>query len=139
MMHKSELYLIHYNRLETFKDFTINLIYCIKHYFLEDDALSNEKDMYNHFNFCFNKICDLFLKEELNFKNNEDLKKYFWNYFLNQIYKSNNKISFPMHIKIWEDIFDIKKNFNKNNLAVLLELYEIFNESIEHRIIKKNN
>jgi hypothetical protein len=137
MMNKEEQILIINDRIETFKDFTINLIYCIKHYYLDKDSLSNEKDMKNHFNFCYNKICDDFIKEEINFKENEELRKYFWDYFSNQFYKSDNSINISLHIKLWEDILDIKKHMNKNNLAVLIELYEIFNESLERKINKK--
>jgi hypothetical protein len=136
-MNKEEQILIINDRIETFKDFTINLIYCIKHYYLDKDSLSNEKDMKNHFNFCYNKICDDFIKEEINFKENEELRKYFWDYFSNQFYKSDNSINISLHIKLWEDILDIKKHMNKNNLAVLIELYEIFNESLERKINKK--
>ena len=65
-------------RLEIFKDFSLNLVSYIYDYYLDKITLSQDEDIYNHFMFCYRKVCDEFLKEELDFTENEELINYFF-------------------------------------------------------------
>lgn len=131
---KEKKFLIIRDRVETYKVFTFNLLYTIKYYYLDEKSLSLDKDIYNHFSFCYNKVCDNFLKEEINFKDNKELKDYFKHYYYHRFYRAQSNpemdISLNYYKKFWEKIFDIENLTKKNIIRLFVELYEIFNKSI---------
>ena len=47
-------------RNELYRDFSINLLSHIIYYYLDKDTLSNDNDIKNHYNWCFNKTCENF-------------------------------------------------------------------------------
>lgn len=119
------------SRVELYKDFAMNLLYYINHYYIDFESLNNKEDIYNHFSFCYNKVCDEFLKEEINFKNNTELKEYFHSYYYHQFYMSQNReMSLDYYEKFWRTIFDIDKHKNRNIVNILIEIYQIYDKSI---------
>ena len=128
-------YFIIKDRVEIYKDFTINLLYYIIEYYLDKETLSEDEDIYNHYNWCFNKVCDEFIKEEIDFTDNLKLREYYYKYYYHQLYKSKAKqdISFNSFEKFWNNIFDIDKQKNKNIINIFVEIYTIFDESINSK------
>ncbi len=131
----NQKYIIVKDRAEIYKDFTLNLLYCIFDFYLDRQTLSEDTDIYNHFNWCFNRVCDVYKKEEIDFSKNEDLKNYFYSYYYQQFYKPNiDEISemppLSYYEKFWKNIFEIDKQKNKNIVKVLIETYNIFDKSI---------
>lgn len=124
----TQKYVIIKDRIEIYKDFTINLLNYIIFYYLDKDSLSEDEDIKNHFNFCYDKVCDEFLEEEINFKDNNELREYFYIYYYNEFYKKPSKIA--TYDKFWRNIFEIDLHKNKNIISVLLEIYMIFDKSI---------
>ena len=61
-------YIIVKDRVEIYKDFALNLLYYINHYYIDYESINADEDIGNHFNWCFNKVCDEFLLEGINFK-----------------------------------------------------------------------
>ena len=61
----SQKYVLLMGRVELFKDFTINLLYYIDKYYIDYESLNTDEDIYNHFTFCYNKVCDEFLQEDI--------------------------------------------------------------------------
>jgi hypothetical protein len=130
-MGTAQKYIVVKDRVEIYKDFTINLLYYIIDYYLDKQTLSDDIDIRNHFNWCFNKVCDEFKKEGLNFSTNENLREYFYQFFYNQFYKRENQdISLQYYEKFWRNIFEIDKQKNKNVINTMIELYNIFDTSI---------
>lgn len=130
-MSTSHKYIIVKDRVEIYKDFTINLLNYIYAYYLDKDTLSADEDIRNHFNWCFNKVCDEFKLEELNFSKNENLRQYFHQFFYYQFYKrENNDISLEYYEKFWRNIFQIDGQKNKNIMNTMIELYNIFDTSV---------
>jgi hypothetical protein len=126
-------------RLDTYKDFTICLVYTIVKLYIDKESLNNDNDIRNHYNYCFNKVCDEFLKEELNFKDNYELREYYYGYFYFQFYKSISQ-DLKYHKNFWNEIFQIKKNYtNKNYLTILVETYQIFDITINNKTLEKSN
>ena len=123
------------NRAEIYRDFALNLLYYIYNYYLDKETLSKDEDIYNHYTWCFRKVCDEFLLEELDFRKNSDLKKYFYDYYYHQFYKidknnMNQNTSIEYYERFWKGIFEIDKQKNKNVLNLLVEIYNIFDRSI---------
>lgn len=127
-------YIIVKDRVEIYKDFAINLLHYIIKYYIDYESLNNDKDIKNHFNWCFNKVCDEFLLEGINFKDNKELREYYYIYYYNQFYKAQNNptqdISFSYFEKFWKLIFEVDKQKNKNIINILIEIYNIYDKSI---------
>jgi hypothetical protein len=127
-------YLIVKDRVEIYKDFALNLLYYIYNYYIDKESLSDDQDIYNHYIWCFNKVCDEFLKENLDFSKNDELKMYFYSYYYHQFYKINGNVvhdtSLAYYEKFWKNIFEIDKQKNKNIINILIEIYTIYDNSI---------
>lgn len=123
------------DRVEIYKDFTFNLLYYIYDYYLDKETLYLDDDIRNHFMFCYNKVCDEFLKEEIDFRENNELIEYFHTYYYHHFYKADTDIEKEFFVDFWNMIFNIDKPKNRNTLKVMVELYQIFDRSIS---LKKN-
>jgi hypothetical protein len=135
MGNDNKRYQIIKDRVEIYKDFTLNLLYYIHKYYLDKESLSKDEDIYNHYSWCFRKVCNEFLLEEIDFTKNEDLKQYFYKYYYNQFYKIdkeniNQNTSLEYYERFWEGIFKISNDKNKNILNILVEIYNIYDKSI---------
>lgn len=128
-MHNKKYSLIK-ERVETYKDFTLNLLSCIYDYYLDKLTLSLDEDIRNHYMFCYNKICDGFLTEGIDFKKNKKLIEYFYNYYYHHFYKIEKEIPQTYFKEFWSTIFKVDNPKNKNTQNVMVELYAIFDLSI---------
>ena len=129
----SQKYMIIKDRVEIYKDFAINLLNYIVDFYLDNKTLSLDDDIRNHYNWCFNKVCDEFKEEDLDFSKNEDLRRYFYDFFYHQFYKRDNQdITIVYYEKFWLNIFNIDKQNNKNVMNTMVELYNIFDKSVNH-------
>lgn len=120
------------DRVEIYRDFTLNLLYYIHKYYLDSDTLSEDQDIYNHFKWCFKKVCDEFLQEGLDFTKNDELMDYYYGYYYHQFYKvtSSQDTSLRYFEKFWKQIFEIDKQKNKNLINILIEIYNIYDKSV---------
>lgn len=128
-------YIIVRDRVEIYKDFALNLLYYIHHYYIDRESLSADEDIFNHYSWCYKKVCDEFLKEGLDFTKNKELKEYFYAYYYHQFYKldknnQNQDTSLQYYEKFWKSIFEIDKQKNKNIINLLVEIYTIYDKSI---------
>ena len=119
-------------RVEIYKDFAFNLLYYIYYYYLDKQTLSIDEDIYNHYSWCYNKVCDEFKKEEIDFSENEELKEYFFTYYYHQFYRAddNEEISLKYFENFWKNIFEIDKQKNRNTINALIEIYTIYDKSV---------
>ena len=133
-MSSTRKYNIIKDRVEIYKDFTFNLMYYIQHYYIDYESLSQDGDIYNHFKWCFNKVCVEFALEDIDFSENNALKEYFYAYYYHQFYRVKNDSSKDTTIqhfeKFWGQIFEIDKQRNKNLINILIEIYQIYDISI---------
>lgn len=131
-MGNTQKYMIVKDRVEIYKDFAFNLLYHIHHYYIDKESLSADVDIHNHYLWCFNKVCDEFKQEELDFSSNNELKEYFYAYYYHQFYKANpnQDTSLVNYEKFWRNIFEIDKQKNKNVINILIEIYKVFDKSI---------
>lgn len=125
-------YIIVKDRVELYKDFALNLLYYIHNYYIDRETLSEEQDIQNHYVWCFNKVCDEFKLENIDFSKNKELKMYFFSYYKHQFYlaKKNQDISIEFFEKFWKNIFEIEKQKNKTIINILIEIYNIYDKSI---------
>jgi hypothetical protein len=129
------------NKLDIYYDFTKNLILCIIKYYLDDETLASNKDITNHYNWCYNKICNEFKEEDIDFTNNSELREYFFSLYKTNFYKSskrNNDLIYSeaYFLKFWKNIFILNSDIRNVNINVLVELYLIFDKSINKKCDK---
>jgi len=129
-MSTNQKYVIVKDRVEIYRDFALNLLYYIFDYYLDKETLSEDQDIKNHFNWCFKKVCDEFLEEEIDFSKNTELKEYYFKYYYHQFYTNNQDLPLKYFEKFWKKIFDIDKLKNKNFINILIEIYHIYDKSI---------
>ena len=130
-MKKNKLNFFISERLNIYKDFTMTLTHIILDYYIDRDSLNNDVDVANHYNWCYDKTCDIFLKEEIDFKDNEELRDYFFSYYYDRLYFTNEQDDKSHYIQFCVNIF-----FNIDNqeiMKVLKELYQTFNYSLEKK------
>ena len=132
-MSTTKKYSIVRERVEIYKDFALNLLYYIYHYYLDKQTLSADEDIYNHYSWCYNKVCDEFKEEEIDFSKNKELKEYFFLYYYHQFYvaDNNDEISLKYFENFWKNIFEIDKQKNRNTINALIEIYTVYNKSID--------
>ena len=134
-MNNTQKFIIVKDRVEIYKDFTINLINYIIDFYLDAKTLASDEDIYNHYNWCFNKVCDEFKLENINFSDNDKLRNYYYDFFYHQFYKremenKTNLVTLSFYEKFWKNIFEIDKQSNRNIINSLIEIYNIFDISI---------
>lgn len=133
-------YLIVRDRVELYKDFTINLLHYIYKYYIDRESLNNYIDIHNHYVWCYSKVCDEFKLENIDFSKNDELREYFFSYYYHQFYlaDSNQDTSLEHFELFWRSIFEIDKQKNKNIINILIEIYSVFDKSInqEKNVLK---
>ena len=116
-------------RVELYRDFSINLLNYIYDTYLGREYLNKDEDITGHFNWAYQKVLNEFEQEEIDFYGNNVLYEYFYDYYYNQFYTFNKIHSLNTYEKFWNDIFELKKSKERKVFDVLLELYEIFDKS----------
>lgn len=132
MASSGQKFIIVKDRVEIYKDFALNLLYYINYYYIDYESINTDEDIDNHYNWCYNKVCDEFLEEGLNFKENKEVRKYFNAYYYHHFYKAGEKqdVSLKYYENFWKTIFEIDKQKNRNIINVLIEIYNMFDKSI---------
>jgi hypothetical protein len=120
-------------RIEIYRDFTINLLYYIFDSYLGKEYINKEKDVVGHFNWCFTKVLEEFYDEDLDFFDNENIYEYFYNFYADQFYFTDAPKTLNYLINFWDDIYNCKKDKKKKYFDVLIEMYNTFNSSIEKK------
>lgn len=134
---EKDKYLIIIDRLELCKDFTINLLYQIHDYYLDNKTLSDDVDIRNHFNWCFEKTNNKFKLEGFDFSENNELIEYLFLYFETHFYKSSyfsnkDSVDINIFIEFWNGVFDMNSK-NPDILKTLIEIYDLFEVSINNK------
>ena len=124
-----------FDRVEVYRDFIINLTHHIFEYYIDDGSFDKE-DVDKFFDWCYDRVCDEFKEEDIDFSQNFKVKKYFKEYFhVNYFYADDEyKKDKDHYINFWKNIFDAKSVENKKLFLAFVELYSYFDESINEKI-----
>ncbi len=123
-------------RVELYRDFTVNLI-CYAHTtYFGKKLIHREQDIKGHFNWAFNKVVDEFAVEGIHFKGKEGLavlNEYFFEYFMQQFYcfDDNAMPEIKDYMHFWDNIFSVQPKKQKNIMIVLVDLYTKFDVALE--------
>jgi len=133
MLYKA--YNIQYDKCCLFSDFIFSLNFYIVDTFLGDDVINDESDKKNHYNWCFNRVLSDFKEEGIEFSYNDDLNYYFYNFYFELFYNDIDKEnSLEKLNKLPNYSFDYRKIKSRSDLDVLVELYKLFDKSLQNKI-----
>ena len=136
-MKKMRSYNVKRERIETNKDFTINLLNTIYDTYLGSDYIKTKIDIEGHFNWCFGKVLENFFKEEIDYYENSELYNYFFSYFYDQFYIVKRVRPLSSYERFWSNVFNYKKNEDNSKIyEVLSELNTIFDKSYTKKTIE---
>jgi hypothetical protein len=128
---KEDTVVIIIDRLTTYKDFIINLTHNLFKYYIDDGSFDREDDRKFH-RWCYARVCDDFLKENIDFSKNAALEEHLYLYHVKHFFNVEKKEP-KTFVSFWEGLFDVKNIKNKNVFTILIEIYLLFNKSIEPR------
>jgi hypothetical protein len=126
---------MYYEKIELYGDIFKSLNYIILHTYLGDEfretkIMLTKEDNDNHFNWCWNKVIDDFLKENITIEKVGEHKDYFQSFFNDTFYNQPNKTERHSIYKFLEDIFNVNKPFIKPDLDILTEYYKILQKYV---------
>ncbi len=116
-------------KMELYVDMIINLTYKIYNTHPGYDSL-DEKDMWNHFIWCFKNIVKDFLELEDIDLTDEEISLTLFSFFYNELYKLNEEKPITYYLTIWRNAF------NSNNGKVVDYIYNIyikFEKIVKHK------
>lgn len=124
---------VKYEKCELYGDFIQSLILLVFDTYMGDE-ITNEVEQRNHFKWCWDKNINNFKKEGIGIASTR-LYNYFLEFMVDVYYKTinkkeNEKINTNI-LKLWQYIFDYNNNKSKSDVDTLLEVYKMFENSIE--------
>ena len=128
---------INYNKCTLFFDYILSLNCKVYDTFLGDDVINSEKDILSHFLWCFKDVIKDFKEEGIKFGYEEELSDYFYNFYIEVFYNSNNKKdSIEKLNKLAQFSFDYHRIKTRSDMDVLIELYRLFEKSLNFKLKK---
>lgn len=124
-------------RVELYRDFVVNLICYIHTTYFGSDYIKSKEDIEGHFNWCFNKVLSDLESEKIYFGNTDELRQYFYEYFLTRFYCVDDIPSQKTIVSFWDDIFHIKNDKEKTLFNALVEIYKLFDDALNKKNILK--
>ena len=120
---------IKYDKVNLYYDFITSLNKLVDKTYLGDEYISTEEEMLGHFNWCFDKIIENFDKENIKFKNDNDLRSYF-KYYYEHLYYNDSEKSLEKIDDLPKYSFEYYRLKSMSDLDILVELYKLFERSL---------
>jgi len=126
-----------YQKLELFEDFTKSLVLLIYKTYLGDtegqetNISITEEDNLKHFEWCWNKTIENFIKEGVFFSKKGEHKEFIRSFFEETFYKQKNKEVKMSLNKFFDEVFDLDKFPTKSDLDLLTSIYKTLDKSLK--------
>ena len=126
---------VNYDKCRLYGDFILTLNKLVTETFLGSDVIHTPEDIKSHFKWCVDKVIKNFKDENIIFDNTQDLKEYFFNFYMELFYKFNNKEDALEKLnKLAIFSFDHLRIKTRSDMDVLLELYRLFEKSLNFKL-----
>jgi hypothetical protein len=127
---------MNYEKIELYGDIFKTLNQIVIDTYLGDESKETKISMSNeekesHFEWCWKKMVETFLKENVKILLEGTHKDYFKDFYLDTFYNPSEKNINEAIPNFISDVFDIDKSFTKSDLDVLTELYKLLEKNIE--------
>ncbi len=114
---------------ELFFHFIKSLYILVDKTYLGSDVIKNEESK-NHFLWCWNKVINDLEKENIRFDKEGTHFEYFWNFFLESFYNSDNTLVIDKVDKFFSTLFVINDPKTKSELDIYTELYKTLDNNL---------
>ena len=126
---------VKYEKCNLYYDFIITLNKLVYETFLGDEYINTEEQIYNHFEWCINKVFNDFREENIIFVETDNLKEYFYYFYYELFYNSDNKMDSLERLNNLPKLsFDYDRLKSRSDIDVLFELYKLFDKSLNNKI-----
>jgi hypothetical protein len=126
---------VNYDKCRLYSDFILTLNKLVTETFLGSDVIHASEDIKSHFMWCIEKVIKNFKEENIIFDKTEDLKEYFFNFYMELFYKFNDKEDILEKLnKLAIYSFDHLRIKTRSDMDVLLELYRLFEKSLNFKL-----
>ena len=101
--------------------------------YLGREVINTEKKMIEHFKWCWETNLKNFRKEGININDNDEVFDYFAQFALESFYQEKNKKLNSIQTKIkwfWGKCFEYEGDRTRSELDILVEVYKIFEKSL---------
>lgn len=123
-----------YERSDLYLDFILTLDDLIETTYFGHDMMEVEERI-NHYNWCWNKTCDLVNTNLIKFNRNDAAYVYLLDTYLESFY--DEKKSTTIHLaSFWKHIFDYTVKKSRPEIDTYLKLYKIFEDSFNKKVYK---
>lgn len=120
-----------YERCVLYSEFIQTLMDLVKHTYLGDDVITNNKEKESHFNWCFNKVVSNFKTELISFSKTSDVYELLYSYCFDFFYNEKDKENMDDKIvKYWAHIFKYSAIKTKSELDTMVDVYKILEKSL---------
>lgn len=125
-------------KMELFSDFSQSLYKLMKDTYLGNTKGFNEtrisltnEDNLKHFEWCWNKTIDNFIKEGLSFTRKGEHFDYFKVFFTDIYYNQDEEKIKNSVDEFLDQLFDVNKPFTKSDLDMVYVIYKILDKSLK--------
>lgn len=120
-----------HEKTELYCDFLCSLLNKINETYLGDDIIISDKDIINHFTWCFHKVVFNFGQEKIYFSPNTTHFDYLWVLFYKAYYKCNTENKTKILMDYFKLLFDFNKIKTPVEMDSFTDLYKIFDQSLK--------
>jgi hypothetical protein len=128
-----------HEKVELFGDMFKSLNYLIEDTYMGDtngDSVEtkivlSQEDKESHFDWCWGKMIDNFVKENIIITSHGEHKDYLKSFYMDTYYNQSDK-KVKMSVSIFlSEIFDMSKPFSKSDLEMITEIYKMMDKNVK--------
>lgn len=127
---------MNYEKVELYGDFCKSLNNKILSTYFDQEhhetkiSLSTENKK-EHFEWCWKKTVEDFIKENINFEFEGEHKNYFQKFYFDTFYEQTQKSIKDSIPSFLNEIFDLNNPFSKSDLEILTEIYKVMEKNLK--------
>lgn len=120
---------IKFDRCNLYYDFIKSLNKVIVNTYLGPEYITTDREIKEHYLWCFNRIVKDFKNENIIFDEVDKLKEYFFYFYDELFYKDKDK-SLEKLDNLPEFSFDFHRIKSRSDMDIMIELYKLFEKSL---------
>ena len=120
---------IKFDRCNLYYDFIKSLNKVIVDTYLGSEYITTDREIKEHYLWCFNNIVSNFKEENIVFDDVDRLKEYFFFFYDELFYKDNEKVLHKLD-NLAEFSFDFYRIKSRSDIDIMIELYKLFEKSL---------
>jgi hypothetical protein len=129
-------------KTELYYDFVSSLLDLIEKTYLGPDIIETDEDMWNHFQWCYNRIVIDFEQEKIYFKpivstgipdknSPYPMYVYLWVFFHKSYYTCDNDDKYKILSDYFKNLFNFPKLKSPIELETFIEIYKMFDQNLK--------